>query len=146
MKNTAVLALMICILGLLACDISDSDRCVSGQTWDPDKKICQLIPDAAPTIVDTAITKLDSSTDMQLSNIGKTCTKAGNECASFSDATYCLINPSSPSGYCTKQGCDKNCPSGYKCCTCSMLKDNPTCLDDQLVTTLMGASMCSKCE
>jgi len=104
---------------LMACSISDADRCPSGFTYDPALKACQTIPDAATVSVDTALLPSADSGAAEVEGVtfGSVC-KAAGDCVSAT-TDYCVALPGAGSGYCSKAQCTSECPTTYRCCNCA---------------------------
>lgn len=123
-------------LNMAACSMDDSDRCVSGYTYDPSTKSCQMDRDdmgvagddaevADGGAVDDGTVDDDSGVDLSALGFGVACYEAGAaaECADFEEATYCALPTGETEGQCTKEGCTlddtESCPGDLVCCDCS---------------------------
>jgi hypothetical protein len=136
--------------GVLGCSLSDADRCPSGFVYQKDTKVCALISDAAPAVVEDAAVATPA-VDAEpapaseagvsaTSSFGAACT--GNaECASAA-TNFCVMLPGSPGGYCSKAQCTTECPTGYQCCNCPAFS-LVVCLKDADAAAASAAMGCS---
>lgn len=151
---------------VLACGISDKDRCSEGRVWSPQYKGCldtEGVAGASSTGTGAGGDETASvagapaigngnlagaaANGQTSSNLGATC-RADTDCAG-GVATSCLLNPQAPAdpGMCTILDCDAAaCGDAYDCCDCtksSLLGSTwpePKCVPTANAPTLTGLS------
>jgi len=115
------LFLLVLAAGWLGCGIEDSDRCPSGYVYESSVRLCQKAGVALQQ--------------------GEACSSSDNRCGL--EASYCLADPATGNGYCTKTNCGQQsqCPAGYQCCDCSAITYPVLCARDEEATGALG-SLC----
>ena len=140
---------ILCLIALsmvVACSMSESDRCSEGRVWSPEYNGC-VEPNGtgggssaatggkSPAGGETGSTSLSAGTagatapnapgaagapSTDGSNLGQTC-RSDADCTS-GVATSCLLNPQAPAdpGMCTIVDCDAAaCGEPFDCCACA---------------------------
>jgi hypothetical protein len=146
-------SIMICLVCVFGCELSESDRCKGGLVWDEAVKLCRVqvvdsgdepgtgdtsVPDAGPDAGED--TGEDTSDDA--ATFGTPCT--GNE-ECLGEINFCLTNPLAPGdpGICTIENCTAgDCPEAYRCCDCSIWGAAVACMPEENASTA-AASGCT---
>ncbi len=146
---------LVAIVASTSCTIDDEDRCPSGFFYVPEIESCCLeghVYDPTNPLLcaspppDAGVDSDSASDSDGIDGLGTECTD-DSACAGL-EASFCAVNPTTGSGYCTLLDCAApDCPTGYQCCDCTAsqaVAQEIACLTDD-DATLVGGFGCT-CE
>jgi hypothetical protein len=154
---------LVSLLLTMGCGLDDEDRCPDGMQYNPETMTCRKIsldaavsdtsasqPDSAPA-PDATTQDLSPGEDLQVadsviqedqagaSGFGADCTDH-SQCTQ-PDVDFCLVNPSSGEGYCSKQDCEPGkCPTDFECCECTGLPMPVVCIKTSELQGFLGSA------